>query len=614
MCYNLYEFGGTMKKYINDLKFNMYKDKFIILNILLSFISTIGIIGYYHIFTSYDLLSNSFMNIIIFVLFINLFNKIDCGKKQNNIFCIIFSIFLASILIVGTQLENNSDITWNFLTLIKIICLTFSIYPITSLILSFLDKYKTKNKIKNYKNISLVTFIFIVLFNILVFLAIYPGEYAYDAGFQILEILDKNIQITSHFSYLFCFILAHIVKLGKTIFNSYQIGFAIYCFLQMLFLSFVSTKITVYSLKRTNNVYIYLFSILFFSFFPLYTVMALSAAQDSLFAGLFALVILNTLDMCENKNYWKNYFNPIILSILILLSCMIRNNGFYAFLFSIPFIILFNKNKRCFTLLVFLIPLILYKVYSGPIYSLIGIQNTDTMNEMLSVPSQQLARVYNYNNAVFKKKDKTLLNKYYTKIDEFKYYTWRQSISDPIKSLINNNNASNDLSGYITLWANVGIKDPENYTEAFLLNTLGYWYPNKNYNDSRMYHPYIEYDMMNAKFWNKKYIDIKRNSKFKIYDKLLYLTLTKNYWKKVPIISTLFTMGTYFIIFIFLIGITILRKKRNYFIPLSVVLGLYITLFLSPVGLFRYCFPILMLLPIFLSLIISKNNISLDAI
>lgn len=397
-------------------------------------------------------------------------------------------------------------------------------------------------------------------------------------------------------------------------FNSYQIGFAIYCFLQMLFLSFVSTKITIYSLKRTNNIYIYLFSVLLFSVFPLYTVMALSATQDSLFAGLFALVILNILDMFENKNYWKNFINPILLSILILFACMIRNNGFYTFLVSIPFIILFKKDKKWLTLLIFLIPLILYKIYSGPVYNLIGIQNTDTMGEMLSVPSQQLARVYNYNNTVFNNKDKTLLNKYYTDVDKFTEYIFRQSISDPIKGLINNNNVSNDLSGYISLWAKIGIKDPKNYTEAFLLNTLGYWYPNKNYSDLRMYHPYIEYDMMNAKFWNKKYIDIKRSSKFKAYDKLLYLTLVKNYWKKVPIISTIFTMGTYFIVFIFLIGIAILRKKWQYFIPLSIVLGLYITLFLSPVGLFRYCFPILMILPILLSLIISKNNIYLDSL
>lgn len=603
-----------MEKYINNLKIKLYKNKFIILNILLSFIATIGIIGYYHIFTSYDLLSNSFINVIIFVLFTNLFNKIDWSKKQNNIFSSIFSLFLSSILIIGTQLENNSSINWNIITLIKIICLTFSIIPIIYLILSFLNKYKTKSKIINYKNVSLGTFIFIVLFNIFVFLAIYPGLYGYDAGFQISEILEKNVQLTSHFSYIFCLILANTVKLGKIMFNSYQIGFAIYCFLQMLFLSFVSTKITIYSLKRTNNIYIYLFSVLLFSVFPLYTVMALSATQDSLFAGLFALVILNILDMFENKNYWKNFINPILLSILILFACMIRNNGFYTFLVSIPFIILFKKDKKWLTLLIFLIPLILYKIYSGPVYNLIGIQNTDTMGEMLSVPSQQLARVYNYNNTVFNNKDKTLLNKYYTDVDKFTEYIFRQSISDPIKGLINNNNVSNDLSGYISLWAKIGIKDPKNYTEAFLLNTLGYWYPNKNYSDLRMYHPYIEYDMMNAKFWNKKYIDIKRSSKFKAYDKLLYLTLVKNYWKKVPIISTIFTMGTYFIVFIFLIGIAILRKKWQYFIPLSIVLGLYITLFLSPVGLFRYCFPILMILPILLSLIISKNNIYLDSL
>ena len=123
---------------------------------------------------------------------------------------------------------------------------------------------------------------------------------------------------------------------------------------------------------------------------------------------------------------------------------------------------------------------------------------------MLSIPSQQLARVYNYNIDVFNEEEIEELNKSYSKLENFKYYTERQSISDLTKGVLNSDYVKNNLNKYIKLWLNIGLKDPKNYVEAFLLNNLGYWYPNKNYKDDRMYHPYIEYEMLDAKKWNEK--------------------------------------------------------------------------------------------------------------
>lgn len=579
-----------------------------IIPFVLSFISTLGINGLITI-TSEQFTNNSFVYFIFFALFLFTFSKIKILKKGYTIFSIIFSVFLSLVLIIGSQLEFYSEIIWSFATLIKIIALSVSIFPLNYLLLKYVDKFKIqKSDNINYKKIFVITFLIILFFNFLVFLALYPGEYGYDAGFQIMEILEKDVQITSHFSLLFSFILAKVVNLGKVLFGSYQVGFGIYCFLQMTFLSYVATKITVFCTKRIPNKIIYFINILFFSFFPLYTLMSISAAQDSVFAGLFCLIILNVIELIENKDYWKNKLKPISLGILIFLLCLIRNNGFYCILISIPFIFLACKNKKVVVLLIFIIPLFAYKIYSGPVFNILGVTKTDTFREMLSIPSQQFARVYNYNLKVFSKEELKQLKKFYPRIEDFKYYTYRQSIADPTKSVLNNKYVKSNLKDYISLWTSNGVKDPENYVEAFLLNSLGFWYPNKNYNDDRMYHPYIEIEMMDAAKWNPRYVQIKRESKFPIYEKILNITIGKNAWKRIPVISTIFTTGTYFIIFIFLFLLTILRRNFKYMLPISIILGLYATLFLSPVALFRYCFPIIMVSPLMINLILYQKK------
>ena len=579
-----------------------------IIPIVLSFISTLGINGLITI-TSEQVTNNSFVYFIFFALFLFIFSKIKNLKKGYTIFSIIFSVILSLVLIIGSQLEFYSEIIWSFATLIKIIALSVSIFPLNYLLLKYIDEFKIqKSDNINYKKIFVITFLIILFFNFLVFLALYPGEYGYDAGFQIMEILEKDVQITSHFSLLFSFILAKVVNLGKVLFGSYQVGFGIYCFLQMTFLSYVATKITVFCTKRIPNKIIYFINVLFFSFFPLYTLMSISAAQDSVFAGLFCLIILNVIELIENKDYWKNKLKPISLGILIFLLCLIRNNGFYCILISIPFIFLACKNKKVVVLLIFIISLFAYKIYSGPVFNILDVTKTDTFREMLSIPSQQFARVYNYNLKVFSKEKLKQLKKFYPEINDFKYYTYRQSIADPTKSVLNNKYVKSNLKDYISLWTSIGVKDPENYVEAFLLNSLGFWYPNKNYNDDRMYHPYIEIEMMDAAKWNPRYVQIKRESKFPIYEKILNITIGKNAWKCIPVISTIFTTGTYFIIFIFLFLLTILRRNFKYMLPISIILGLYATLFLSPVALFRYCFPIIMVSPLMINLILYQKK------
>lgn len=582
------------------------RDKNIYISIFLSFLATTGLIKAMEINSGEFNLTNSFLGIIIFFLYIEIYNKkikeFKLYQKREKIFYSIFSLYISISVIVGLQLEFYSEILWTILTLAKIFLLTFSILPIVFNIVDFVKKLKPNNKIKiDSKKNSIITFIIILLLNFLVFLAIYPGVYGYDAGFQIMEILESDIAITSHFSILHSYILAFLVNLGKTLFNSYDIGFAFYSLFQMTFLTYVTTKITITSFKLSKNIYLYLLSLLFFSFFPLYTVMVLSSTQDVFFAGFFALIIINLFELINNDKYFEKKSNPIKLFILIFLFCLFKNNGYYSLLVALPFIIIFNKNKRIFITIIFIFALISYKIYSGPFLDYLNVVKGNAIREMLSIPSQQIARVYNYNFNIFTNEEIKELNNYYTNLEEFKHYTYRQSISDPTKSVLNTEIVEENFTDYLKFYINIGLKDPTNYIEAFGLNTLGIWYPNKDYVDYRMYHPYLEFEMLDAKFWNERYVEINRNSKFKLYEIVLDYSVSKNAWKKIPVISSFFTIGTYFITYMFILLYSILNKKYKLLVPFSLILGLLITVLLAPVALFRYNFPIIIIWPILIS-------------
>ena len=576
------------------------KSKTTIKNMLASIMGTIPIV-IIHERSFIHIIPNVFIIIISFLfLFLLYKNKTLCNRKENS-FAIVFSIFLSIIFIIGDELDTFSNILWSFKTLLLIFLMFFTFYGPTRFVINFINTHKTTEHININKK---VTFFVIWIFNMLVFLAVYPGIYAYDAGFQIMEVLNDNVQLNNHFSLLSSYLMANFVNIGIKCFNSSQIGLAFFTFFQLSVMSYIATRITFYSYYISKNKSIYYLCLIFFSLFPMYTVMTVSTAQDTLFAGIFAITVINLIEQNKKPNNLKIAFK---LFILMFLLCILRNNGYYAILCLIVFQ-LFNRNYRLFKIIPIVLAIFCYKLCIGPFYDYLNVYKEPPIREMSSIPSQQLARVYNYNKKILSKKQLNQYKKYYYKLSDFKYYTHRQSISDPTKGVLDVDKTQNNMRNYIKFWAKIGLEDPENYVEAFLLNNLGAWYPYKEFPDERMYHPYIEYKMMDAKKWNKDYIDIKKDSKFRAYDLILCLLVDYSAWKCLPIIRFVFEVGSYFVVLIFTIGYVILYKRKEFLVPLLLVLAFYGTVLLAPVSLFRYSFPIVIILPIYISILFSKES------
>lgn len=133
------------------------------------------------------------------------------------------------------------------------------------------------------------------------------------------------------------------------------------------------------------------------------------------------------------------------------------------------------------------------------------------------------------------------------------------------------------------------------------MSCLATWYPNKYYPDERQYHPYIEIEMIDAKSYSPDYLELERSSFIPDLNERLITFFDEAQWQDIPVISSLFTAGTYVWIVLLFVLYCILIRAYKYLIPASLLLGLIITIVLGPVSLIRYLYPVIFTVPVIIT-------------
>ena len=106
-----------------------------------------------------------------------------------------------------------------------------------------------------------------------------------------------------------------------------------------------------------------------------------------------------------------------------------------------------------------------------------------------------------------------------------------------------------------------------------------------------------------------KYTKLHKDSKLVLYNAFLKKLCLDSSWADIPVISSFFSLGIYFWFLLLSIGVIIIKKKWKLLIPLSSIFGLTLTIVFAPVIVLRYLFPVIITVPILLSLIFSINTI-----
>lgn len=443
----------------------------------------------------------------------------------------------------------------------------------------------------------------IFLFWLPSFLAAWPGVFVIDNVFQMKWYLEGTV--SAHHPVLHTYLLGSILKLGMTAFGSWEAGLCIFSVLQMIFLSGVFAYM-ITKLKKDTGKKVYVAALLFFTLVPYNSVSAFTATKDTVFAGVFLLLVLRTYLIARNPDsFFSSWKSMVSYGVLVFLMCAFRNTGIYLFIFSAPaFLVVYRAHWKK-TLLIVGGCVLTWGIFTGPVYGALGVEKGSSA-EMLSVPMQQLARAMVYAPEEFTQEQWELALEYMPDYDRY-----ASRVADPVKDSFNGGMFDESPVRFVRLWAGMGVKCPGIYVEAFFSMNIGFWNPLMEYPDPGTYLAYIPYHSADLETvgtaWDGQVFVQQKSLRPFLSD--FYEKMTENgSYNRILGLRFVYSIATGFWLMAAGLVYCIVKRKWSMVLPFFLLVGLWGTLMLSPVVAFRYGYPLLISLPVVWACVCRKEN------
>ncbi|QLL69468.1 DUF6020 family protein [Lactobacillus sp. 3B(2020)] len=565
--------------------------------------------------------------LLLIIFFMGSFKLITIPPKNDILIYITISLLIGVCWVFGFNLhvvgsvKINSLVTW--VTIVLALPLLFTLIALFyQWGLKYLNILLNQNPLeklatKEPKKYTIFEFILIFICWVPTLIASFPGNYVYDAGYQLAyHVATGNYDLHQPLAHSLLLVL-FVLKIGKEIFHSYHIGLLLYTVIQMLTLAFSFELILMYMRKKRVSGLVYILTLLFFTLVPQNPLMAISATKNILYVAFLNIFVISFLLKNEIINRWgiKSYW--VILGLLAFLSAAIMSQGIYIFLFGIILSLILEKKNRRQIFILGLIVTSLFSIYNGPVTkALRGVPYERHSAEMLSVPIMQLSSVESSKNVLLTNNQRRLIKEYIPNSNQY-YKSGVQAISDPYKDTFNSKKFESNKLEFIKLWVKVGLNNFSKYVDAFAKLTAGIWYaPTDNRFPQTINgpHQFIEYVTAYPHTTDPYWFHINNwgNKIFPAGSKFLDW-YTRDYpYQKIPIISFLMSPAFSFILFILFIGWQILTKNREYVFITSILLGVFGTLFLGPIVLYRYVYPLICMGPVMLTIMLKGRKESIN--
>lgn len=521
---------------------------------------------------------------------------------------------LALSFVTGSMLTNEHRTCRSVVEVVQmlaILCvMTFMSAIVTGMIFMLFTTIwdgRTKSRAggKEYDSPRVFAFytVVILLCWLPVFLAYYPSVFAYDAEGQLYQVLAHDY--STHHPLLHTLFLGAFFKLGENLPGSYSSGMALHSIVQMFLMAMIlGYVLTVLYRERTSWV-MRLLLLLFYALFPANSVLAVSTTKDVLFSGLVLLYVVKLYQWSrENGKITKgSVLSFILISVAMLL---FRNNAVYAWLVSQPFLF-YSAGKRK--------ELKRYAAVAAAVFCLfclgsIGLKTAvsaqnGSPREMLSVPLQQMARTRVMHEEEIDDEMRQKLDAYLP--SEWVFAAYNPYLADPVK---NRAVIHDDPVGLMKTWVRLGLQFPMTYVDAFLDNSIGYWYlADKTH--STIYGVGKESGFGYLSTDNRTMpagCEIIMHSYLSGFRAFMERIVSDNEYQKIPVVSVIFAPAFYWWMLCFYIAFFLYRKKYGMLVPAVFPVAYYLTLLLSPTVLVRYMYPFLLSSPMMLCLMSAKRE------
>lgn len=522
----------------------------------------------------------------------------------------VFSLLFSTAILFGARLDSVENVDVGDAALwIQLVTFAVLFTGMVCLLWRLLDS-SVKRRPKGERRISqiitavaekiggyadILSFLFLLLCWLPVFLAVYPGFFVYDAQDEYIQVATRVFS-THH-------PLVHVLLLGGMICgvhkltDSYNLGIACYMVFQMVLAAGIFTFLFSYLRKKGVTRVLRLIGIVWLGLFPTVVMFTLCSAKDALFTLALLLLLVCLLEMgteaafFESKG-WQSLFVVSGMGMMLL-----RNNGFYAFLVMIPVLLFLQKKRRGRLLFLAVCAVAGCMLVNGGLKAALHADDSE-YQELLTVPIQQLARTYKYAPEVFSGEDREVL---YEILDEEALSLYTPRLSDPVKYRFANETFARDKGKYAKLWLRVGLKKPLIYLNAWWMTSYGFWYPDTVIN------VYGGNTVFTFTYKDNSYFGYEveqpgvRESKIPWLDEV-YRKLSLEVWKeKVPVVSWLFSPGAMFWLYAFLFAWLLSRGRYELLYPFLPIFLIWLTVLLGPTYLPRYVLFFWYALPLFLA-------------
>lgn len=434
---------------------------------------------------------------------------------------------------------------------------------------------------------------FIFLCWLPVFLAAWPGVFVIDNVFQMKWYLEGTM--IAHHPILHTYLLGAVLDAGRKIFGTWEAGMCIFSVVQMLFLSAVLAY-TVKAMEACAGKICRLLSVLFYALIPYNPVSAFTGTKDTIFAGLFLLTVVRTYQIvCEPETFFRSWKKISLYILLVFLMCAFRNTGIYIFVFSLPAFVIVCRKYWKRALAVGIAVIVAWGIFTGPVYQLLDVQKGSSA-EILSVPMQQLARAMVTAPEEFTEEQWEEAVAY---IPDYELYASR--VSDPVKDTFNAELFEKEPTAFLGLWAEIGTKCPVVYAEAFFSTNIGFWNPFMKYPDPGTYLAYIPYRSADVGAVGTEWegqVFVRQHSLIPALSTLYEKMTETGGYNRIPGMCFVYNVAVAFWLIVAAIVVCIRRKAWGMAVPFFLLVGLWGTLMLSPVVVFRYGYPLIISLPL----------------
>lgn len=574
------------------------------MNMIITCLKALLSVSALYFLNSLDFSNYFLLALIAFIFYI--FFKNTRKYKKNTVF---LSLVLTFFLMLG-KYKIYLDDSNGLMLAIKLIITPIGSYILFQHIFGYVFDILDNKKIKNitpisYKLSFVIAFLVICLSWLVVLIIKYPGIIYPDTLNQIIQSFGDRL-FNNKNPLFHTLLIKTFYNISLFFTNNINVATFIVSLAQLVFCSCIYAYVCKYIYKRTNNIYFYIATLLFYGFISYNVFYNISISKDAMYAVFTALFVCMIDKLCNEPSN-----KSIILFVITgILYSLLRNNGFYS-LTVVAFVIIvlcikFNFKKLTITIL---ITLLLTGVIRGPIYNAI-LTNLNKNYEgdfyfpsatafhdsfITVVPFQQIANVVVHEREL-NEKEEWLIEEYIplNEVKEAYNPILVDELYEHVKDTCKPTRLNIPKIEYFKLWVELFLKYPLDYLEAYVNMNKYYFYPNKYVEN--MYYTSIYPNEYGIKYINNNETLINK------------IETSYSNQKKIPLVSSLFSPGT--IVFILLMGLyyCLLKKNKTTFVSMFHLLVNFLILmaFVPLNDEFRYIYPVVACLPLIITQTVSN--------